>query len=495
MGNRFGKQAESAPKADAMDGIPAYDFTEYPYLMYPRLAEDFKALYGDYDKEKDNLANLDASLLRKFYGVCVRRCPMLNETITPPYIHAYKDYKLNADPVNTDYLSQGLFVWLVIIFVIAMQLVITFFCAYQGDLLNSDNVNQAMAKMGVKSDSVSNVLTKSTNYINMSGYEASKDTVRYWAISCYVMIALDVALLLVLLFMCSRIRIAIGIIREASKALQTMPSLVLYPIMPTIFAMGLVAYWVVAAAYIMTSANVSLKDVQNAASKITGRDAPPIKVEVENDDVVNYLLIYHLFGLLWTNQFIQAIAYTTLAGCFCEYYWTLDKRQIRGFVLLRSLWRTTRYHLGTMAFGSLIIAVVQMIRLGLEYIDQKMRATKQGNTFVKVVMCCLKCCMWCFEKVVKFLNQNAFIIVAMKGKSFCPAMKDSFLLLFNNAARVATVSIITRFLLVLGKLFIAAFSMFFMFLFIRHPPTKVPTFFMGDLSEISSPIFPMLVRT
>ncbi|GLE06145.1 hypothetical protein PINS_up015356 [Pythium insidiosum] len=640
-------------KADAKDGVPAYDFTDYPYLMYPRLAQDFKALYGDYNKEKDKLSNLDASLLRKFYGVCVRRCPMLNETITPPYVHAYKDYTVNADPVNADYLSQGqqvedenagspwrlvvdttevlyrcvelakievkqqarcvddctapeityfqvngitqitcgrdlvlnpmrdcgeedctdfvlsyrsncssierkreetqtasaqmdpvtemmsrqwymvarwigdiqkaafpilicgglfalilgfvwlvmlrycagLFVWLVIIFVIIMQLVITLFCAYQGDLLNSDNVNQAMAKMGVKSDSVSNALTKSTNYINMSGYEASKDTVRYWAISCYVMIALDIALLLVLLFMCSRIRIAIGIIREASKALQTMPSLVLYPIMPTIFAMGLVAYWVVAAAYIMTSANVSLKDVQNAASQIAGRDVPPIKVEVQNDNVINYLLIYHLFGLLWTNQFIQAIAYTTLAGCFCEYYWTLDKRQIRGFVLLRSLWRTTRYHLGTMAFGSLIIAVVQMIRLGLEYIDQKMRATKQGNTFVKVVMCCLKCCMWCFEKVVKFLNQNAFIIVAMKGKSFCPAMKDSFLLLFNNAARVATVSIITRFLLVLGKLFIAAFSMFFMFLFIRHPPTKVPTFFMGDLKEVSSPIFPMLVRT
>jgi choline transporter-like protein 2/4/5 len=82
----------------------------------------------------------------------------------------------------------------------------------------------------------------------------------------------------------------------------------------------------------------------------------------------------------------------------------------------------------------------------------------------------------------------------MKGRSFCPAMKDAFTLLLSNALRVATVSVISRFLLVLGKMFIAAFSMFFMFLFIRFPPQQLPSFFLGDLAHVSSPIFPMLVR-
>lgn len=91
------------------------------------------------------------------------------------------------------------------------------------------------------------------------------------------------------------------------------------------------------------------------------------------------------------------------------------------------------------------------------------------------------------------LPRNAFIIIAMKGCSFCPAMKDSFLLLVANAARVATVSIISGLLMVLGKVFIACFSMFFMFLFIRHPPANLPSFMLGDLENITSPIFPMLV--
>lgn len=297
----------------------------------------------------------------------------------------------------------GLFVWLVIILMCAMQIVITVFCAFEGGILTNTRAREAMAKMGVSEATTSSMFQSSTSYINASGFKVSEDQVYYWSIACYVMIALDVVLLLVLIFMCSRIRIAIGIIREASKALQTMPMLTLYPLIPTTFALGLFAYWLVAAAYIATSASITLQDVSDAATDLAGHT--PIKAQVDNDNVVNYLLIYHLFGLLWTNQFIQANAYTTIAGAFCEYYWTLDKRQVRSLPVLRSWWRTIRYHFGSLALGSLIIAVVQFFRIVLEYIDHKMRAAKQGNSVVKVAMLCFKCCLWCFEKCLKFLSK------------------------------------------------------------------------------------------
>lgn len=297
----------------------------------------------------------------------------------------------------------GLFVWLVIVLMCAMQIVITVFCAFEGGILTNTRVSQAMANMGVSQATTTAMMSSSTSYINATGFKVSADQVYYWSIACYVMIALDVVLLLVLLFMCSRIRIAIGIIREASKALQTMPMLTLYPLVPTTFVLGLFAYWLVAAAYIATSATITLQDVSATASHLTGHT--PIKAQVSNDSVVNYLLIYHLFGLLWTNQLIQASAYMTIAGAFCEYYWTLDKRQVRSLPVLRSWWRAIRYHFGSLAFGSLIIAIVQLFRIVLEYIDQKMRSAKQGNSVVKVVMLCLKCCLWCFEKCLKFLNK------------------------------------------------------------------------------------------
>ena len=35
-----------------------------------------------------------------------------------------------------------------------------------------------------------------------------------------------------------------------------------------------------------------------------------------------------------------------------------------------------RYHLGSLAFGSLLIAIVQIIRVGLEYLDRKLKGSE-----------------------------------------------------------------------------------------------------------------------
>lgn len=33
------------------------------------------------------------------------------------------------------------------------------------------------------------------------------------------------------------------------------------------------------------------------------------------------------------------------------------------------------------------------------------------NKFAKFLMTCLKCCFWCLEKFIRFLNRNAYIMV------------------------------------------------------------------------------------
>lgn len=30
----------------------------------------------------------------------------------------------------------------------------------------------------------------------------------------------------------------------------------------------------------------------------------------------------------------------------------------------------------------------------------------------RCIMCCFKCCLWCLEKFIKFLNRNAYIMVS-----------------------------------------------------------------------------------
>lgn len=34
------------------------------------------------------------------------------------------------------------------------------------------------------------------------------------------------------------------------------------------------------------------------------------------------------------------------------------------------------------------------------------------NAFTRFLLCCLKCCFWCLERFIKFMNRNAYIMVS-----------------------------------------------------------------------------------
>jgi len=56
------------------------------------------------------------------------------------------------------------------------------------------------------------------------------------------------------------------------------------------------------------------------------------------------------------------------------------------------------------------------------------------------ILACLNCYMMCFERFIKFLNKNAYIQIALTGKSFCFAAKDAFWLIVRNPGKFAVVS-------------------------------------------------------
>jgi len=70
-----------------------------------------------------------------------------------------------------------------------------------------------------------------------------------------------------------------------------------------------------------------------------------------------------------------------------------------------------RYNLGSLAFGSFLIAVVTVIRLIFEYIDAKMKGVGENGVMaapVKCLMKCVRCCLDCCHRFVKYINKNAY---------------------------------------------------------------------------------------
>lgn len=189
------------------------------------------------------------------------------------------------------------------------------------------------------------------------------------------------------------------------------------------------------------------------ASGIKSCAASCLYVGLNAPQLALYFKIINVVGFLWLIFFISAFAEMVLAGTFARWYWTLRKEDVPFFTLTGSIYRTFRFHLGTLAFGSLIITICRIIRLILEYIDNKLK--KYDNEFTKAIMCCCRCFFWCLENFLKFMNRNAYIMCAIHGKNFLTSAKDSFNLLMRNVLRVIALDQTTDFLFFLSKLLIS----------------------------------------
>ena len=105
-------------------------------------------------------------------------------------------------------------------------------------------------------------------------------------------------------------------------------------------------------------------------------------------------------------------------------------------MVLHSFRRCMRYHAGSMAMGSFIISVVQMLRFALMYVERQSKELRNKNKMVRVLFCAVQICLWCLDKCVRYISRNAYIIVAMRGESFCSSAMHAFWLIAKNLTKV-----------------------------------------------------------
>ena len=123
---------------------------------------------------------------------------------------------------------------------------------------------------------------------------------------------------------------------------------------------------------------------------------------------------YMIFVWFWTSQFIVAVGQLVVSLAVSIWFFSKDrKREVSNYTFIRSLCLVLVYHLGTAAFGSLIIAVVKTIRAVLTYMQKKLRKSKLR--IAVVILAALKCLLWCLEKCLKFVNKQAYIQTGMRS--------------------------------------------------------------------------------
>jgi hypothetical protein len=94
------------------------------------------------------------------------------------------------------------------------------------------------------------------------------------------------------------------------------------------------------------------------------------------------------------------------------------------------------------------------------------KARELNNKVGEALLCCCQCCLWIFEKIVKFLNKNAYIQTAIFGTPFCKSAREAFSLIVRNAGKVASITYVSTLVLFLGKMFVSSLTTGMAYLYI-----------------------------
>uniref|UniRef100_A0A674M9W3 Choline transporter-like protein n=1 Tax=Takifugu rubripes TaxID=31033 RepID=A0A674M9W3_TAKRU len=296
----------------------------------------------------------------------------------------------------------------------------------------------------------------------------------------WILMLAEASITLMLISLRRRIQVAIALLREASKAISHITSTLFYPLITFLMLTICLLYWAVTAVYLASSGEPVYKVVSSEGSCPSANSTCTPEFFNRSDiskyelcqgsqclfafyggetSYHRYVFWFQLSNLLlffWLVNFSLALEQCSLAGAFASYYWSSKKPcDIPSCPLFLSFFRAIRYHTGSLAFGALIVSVVQLIKIVLQYMDQKLRGLETHTHTLTLTPRCLKCCFWCLEKLICYMNHNAYIMMAIYGKSFCTSAREAFFLLMRNVVRVFVLDRVTDFLLFLGKLLVS----------------------------------------
>jgi len=232
------------------------------------------------------------------------------------------------------------------------------------------------------------------NSINDDNYEL---TMKVLCGLCYSLAGIW---LLVVLFLCNRIRLAIALIKTVAEYLQDTCTVFIVPFIFYVITGCFYAYWVALSIYLYSSGEVDTTD---------GTFLP----NVIWTSTTRYAWWYNLFALFYINAFINAYNTFVLASSACIWYWKPTKDTPESPVF-KSFFRAGRYHLGSLAFGSLIVAIVRFMIAILEYIKKKVDSNAVGNKVARIYKClltCCQCCLNCCARCIEHINKHAYIQV------------------------------------------------------------------------------------
>jgi hypothetical protein len=136
------------------------------------------------------------------------------------------------------------------------------------------------------------------------------------------------------------------------------------------------------------------------------------------------LLVFVTFAGYWITEVIKNIIHVTISGVYGSWYFCSQKPGgVPKGATSGAFKRAMTYSFGSISFGSLLVAIVQLLRQACSIAKQNELA--QGNILGTILFCILGCLISLLEWAITFFNEYSFSYIALYGKAYIPAAKVS----------------------------------------------------------------------
>ncbi|BBM99919.1 hypothetical protein Mp_1g24830 [Marchantia polymorpha subsp. ruderalis] len=132
----------------------------------------------------------------------------------------------------------------------------------------------------------------------------------------------------------------------------------------------------------------------------------------------SFIIVGYVVSLCWTMQVLRNLIRVAVAGTVAHFY-VHDHANMPSMPTYIALLRACTISLGSICFGSMIVPLVEVPCHVLR------RISAQGSAS-EFLFSCVACFLHCFEKLIRYFNKWAYIQVAMYGKPFVRASKDTW---------------------------------------------------------------------
>lgn len=239
-----------------------------------------------------------------------------------------------------------------------------------------------------------------------------------------------------------------GVIDSCTEAVRAMPALCLAPILSVLCKVVIFALEVAGLVLLLSCGKVERLSVFQAYVP----DGITRKIAFDGNELT--FVAFYCFMALWVVELTFAmeqfvVAYSVQLWFFKEY--ECGRKGLSALPMVRGFLVGVKYHLGTLALGSLLLTFLEPLRVAVDLVYRQIQAGKEVNlagSRLLALSCC--CCLSCFDCFIRFMSQNAYIVTAVESEPFCNAAEVAYSITANEISTMGTLSASLYFFTMVG---------------------------------------------